>query len=568
MESGGIAATPAESHLIAVLAEFEKVLGSQVSDSDDFFSLGGSSLLAARVAAGVTARCAKSLSLVDILRLRTPRAIASHLEKAPDPPSRTLPTTTAGERYELSPTQRWYSKVYTGRLQPTGVMSFVVELPDGTAPGAVWLALDAMLKRHDSLRTSVQAMDGRLVQRVPDVGTTTLQYRPGLGDRPGLRDRPWAVLEEVPGGRADVSRAAAEVRAECAAQGIALDGGPLFRAILLSGTEPAADRPAELVIVIHHVIFDGASVPVFTRELLALLADPTDALRSATSYRAYTSWRLDRESPARISAERSWWSDQLAGFESRSHLPVRGEPGYHVGYATSRTLPESVRTALAAAAKRHLVPVSAVRIAAYFMLCHALYGNRDMVIGMPISVRDHPALRDGIGMFVNVVLVRHRIKERESVRELVQDVLVGLTGAVDHREHSFDLVMSQLPERCEPGRFPITGAVINGAETDAPEGPPAPEPRTEGLRRCNVCDIQLFFTDAPNRVDLELQHRADMLSPADGRRVLDCYLGLLTLIARSDDGAVDTLLSYARDVLAPVRQGAAMVGDELVHDAG
>jgi hypothetical protein len=544
---------PKTEDVAAVVTEFEKVLRSPVSDSDDFFSLGGTSLLAVRVVAGLTARCRKLFTLVDILRLRTPEAIAGYLQSAPDALGWTLPTEAAGEQYELSPTQRWYSAVYAGRLQPRGVMSFTVELPDGTAPAAVWRALDALLSRHDSLRTSVRPVGGRLVQQVLEVGATV------------PRERPWAVVEEVPGGRADVSRAAEEARAECAGRGIPLDGSPLYRAVLVSGTEPPGRRPARLAVVIHHLIFDGASVPVFTRELLALLADPTCRLRPAASSRAYTSWRLERESPDRVDAERRWWRDRLAGLESRCHLPLRGEPGDYVGYASTMTLPEPVREALAAAAKRHAVPVSTIRLAAYFVLGHALYGTRDMVVGLPISVRDHPALRDAVGMFANHTVLRHRTRERESVRELIQRAVAELTDAVEHRDYSFDRAMEQLPERCEPGRFPVTGAIINGAEMEADSAAPSAEPRTEGLRRCGVSDIQLYFADAPDRVDVELQHRSDILGPADGRRVLDCYVELLTLLARADDDhAVDSLVSAAADVLEPVRAAAP----EWAHGAG
>jgi hypothetical protein len=539
-----------EGDLAAVTAEFEKVLRSPVSGSDDFFSLGGTSLLAVRVVAGLTARTGKLCTLVDILRLRTPEAIASHLRTAPDAPG-WLPAPAAGEQFELSPPQRWYAQVYSGPLERSGVMAFTARLPDGTEPAAVWRALDALRERHDSLRTSIRTVDGRRVQLVPPPG------------QPG--DRSWAELADVPGGADEVARVAAERRAESAAAGIPLDGGPLLRAILVRGTQPPTARPAELAVVIHHLVFDGSSVPVFVRELLAFLAGPADHLPPATSYRAYTAWRLERETAERTAAERAWWERRLAGFESDCHLPVRGERGHYVGYATTRALPEPVGEAVAAAARRHVVPVSAVRIAAYFLLCHALYGTRDMVVGMPIGVREHPELHDAIGMFANHTLLRHRLRAGGTVRELVLDVFAGLTDAIDHREHGFDGAMALRPDRCEPGRFPITGAIVNGVEADPDEPVPSAEPSTWGLRRTGVSDVQLFFIDAPDRVDLELQHRADILEPEEGRRVLDCYVGLLARLAGAADGdAVDELVAVAEGVLRPV----GVAAPEWAHGAG
>jgi hypothetical protein len=522
----------------AVAAEFERVLRTPVGGSDDFFSLGGTSLLAARVVAGLATRSGRLLTLVDVLRLRTPDAIAAHLSRAPAAPD-WLPAAT-GDRFELAPPQRWYAQIYAGARARSGVMAFGVPLPAGSGPAAVWRALDALLDRHDALRTTIRAEDGRLVQRVPPAGAA--------------RDRSWATVVDVPGGPAEVAGAAAELRAERAGAGIPLDGGPLLRAVLVRGTEPPAARPAELALVVHHLVLDGPSVPVVSRELLALLAGDGGDLPPATSYRAYTSWRLERETDARTAAVRSWWAARLAGFDSVCHLPVRPAPGPYPGYATVRALPEPVRVAVAEAARRHAVPVSAVRIAAYFVLCHALYATDDMVVSMPVGVREHPALRDAVGMFANHALLRHRLRPGETVAELVLDAAAGLTDSIDHREHDFDVAVALLPERSEPGRFPITGAIVNGAEADPALGASPAEPVTEGLRRTGVSDVQLFFADAPDRVDLELQHRADILDPAEGRRVQDCYVELLArLAAAAADDPVAGLVAAAEQLLGPVR---------------
>ncbi|HZB50672.1 MAG TPA: condensation domain-containing protein [Mycobacteriales bacterium] len=523
---------------VAVAAEFERVLRTPVGGSDDFFSLGGTSLLAARVVAGVAARSGRLFTLVDILRLRTPDAIADHLSRAPAAPD-WLPA-APGDRFELAPPQRWYAQVYAGPRARTGVMAFPVPLPGGTEPAAVRRALDGLLDRHDALRTSIRSEDGRLVQLVPPAGAP--------------RDRSWVTVADVPGGAAEVARAAAERRAEGAAAGIPLDGGPLLRAVLVRGTEPAAARPAELAVVAHHLVLDGPSVPVVSRELLAFLAGTAGDLPPATSYRAYTSWRLGRETAAGTAAVRAWWADRLAGFDSGCHLPVRGAPGPYPGYATTRVLPEAVRAAVDRAARRHAVPVSAVRIAAWFVLCHALYATDDMVVSMPVTVREHPALRDAVGMFANHALLRHRLRPGETVSELVLDTVTGLTDSVDHREHGFDVAMALLPERCEPGRFPITGAIVNGAEADPALAAPPAEPVTAGLRRTGVSDLQLFLADAPDRVDLELQHRADILAPEEGRRVQDCYVDLLARLAGAAAGdPVADLVAAAEQGLRPVR---------------
>jgi hypothetical protein len=505
-------------------------------------------LLAVRAAAAIGTRCGKLLTLADLLRLRTPAAIAAHLAAAPDLPGHSLPAAPAGETQELSPAQRWYSRVYQGERAATAVMSFTVELPCGTTPASVWPALRAVVAAHDSLRISVRPEDGRLVQcALPDIDALPASDAEAPSERSPGRP-PVLATSAVSGGGEAVARAVDRLRAEIEADGIALDGGPLWRAALVVGGEPDG-APATLLIVVHHLIFDGPSVPVVTRDLLSRLRDPGAATPPAASYRDYTAWRLSRESHDTEAAQRDWWRDRLAGSPPAHHLPARAEPDRHAGYASGMTVPEPVRAGLAATATRLLVPVSALRAAAFFLLCHALYDTDDMIIGMPVDSRDHPALDGAVGMFTNHALLRHRITDGESARELAEDVADELVVAVEHKSDRFDLAMSVLGDRCPAGRFPISGAVINGAELDAPPWQPLADPVTEELGRCNRCDFQIYVADSPGRLDIEVTHRADILSAAAGVAALRGYAALLAEVADPDPAPVHALVERAKGVL-------------------
>lgn len=548
------------AYVSTIIEEFQAVLGREISGTGDFFSLGGSSLLAVRVAAGIGTRCGKLLTLADVLRLRTPAAIAAHLATAPDLPGHSLPAAPAGETQELSPPQHWYSQVYQGERAATAVMSFAVELPDGTTPATVWPALRAVVAAHDSLRTSVRPEDGRLVQcALPDLDALLTEPAPEAPpvrspseERPASRgSAPVIATSTVSGGREAVARAAERLRAEIEAGGIALDGGPLWRAALVLGADPGdgTGAPATLMIVVHHLIFDGPSVPVVTGDLLSRLRDSGASRPPAASYRDYTAWRLSRETRDTAAAERDWWRERLAGSPPAHHLPGRTEPDRNAGYASGLTVPGPVRAGLAATATRLLVPVSALRAAAFFLLCHALYDTDDMIIGMPVDSRDHPALDGAVGMFTNHALLRHRMADGESVRELAEDVADELVTAVEHKSHRFDLAMAVLGDRCPSGRFPISGAVINGAELDAPPWQPLTDPVTEELSRCNRCDFQIYVADSPGRLDIEVTHRADILSAAEGVATLRAYSALLAAVADPDPAPVHALVERAKGVL-------------------
>jgi hypothetical protein len=528
---------PAGDLLDAVLHAYDELLGGPTLADDDFFALGGTSLVAARLVTALASAVGRQLRTVDVLRSRTPRLIAQRLAAAPVLAEPVLPTAPPSAEQELSPPQRWYSRVYRDALEGA-VMAFVLTLPDEVSADAAWAAVHQVVARHDALRTSVTERDGRLVQVPAPLHTGPASQPPS-----------WGTTVRVVG---DADAVTAEAAAACArieARGIPVDGGPLLRAILLRGTDPGTAVPVQLAVVVSHLVFDGASIAVLERDLSAALGGPAAWTSAATSYRDYTAWRLSRESPDTREAERVWWSRRLAGVGSWQ-LPLRDAAEEPAGYASQVTLPADTVRAVATYASRESVPVSAVRTAAFLVACHALYDTDEMVVGMPVEVREHPALRDAVGMYVNHALVRHRKKDRETVRELVQDVAKELLSVAQARDRPFDVAMDVAPERCHSGRFPITGAVINAVDVDTPDGPRVEEVRTQALSRVRISDLQLNFIDAPDQVDVQVRHRSDTLAAQDGVQLLRCVMEVLGALTGPAPGAVAALTVRAREVLS------------------
>jgi hypothetical protein len=529
----------------SVCAEFESVLRAHAGTRDDFFGLGGSSLSAAKLAIILTARFGKAIGLPDILRLRTPEAIAFFLRDAPD--VQNLPvgqSHDSADAYALSPPQRWYSRAYSGPAASSGVITFAMELPAGTEPAEVRRVLAALAARHDALRTAVEPSGAVLVQRM-------LSEAAVAGEFLVLRAEGAGVFTEraIAGAAADLARAAATVQNDEQAIGIPLGHGPLFRAVLLRGTDPALSRPLQLVMTVHHLVFDGGSLPVFRDEFSTLLSGGGPPTATAPSYREYSSWRTREEEGSAQRAGEQRWRAYLDGVAAATHLPLRDRGGCPAGWSTTLTVPPATRQRCIETARALKSPVTAVRIAALFIACHALYHSDDVIVCMPTNGRDLPALENAIGMFVNFVPLRHRIQGQQSAQDLILTVSEDLLGAIENRHVSFDKISGYVAGGESPGRFPLSGVLFNGEAADRMLSSAQPSPDTLPMSRRMIFDFQAYFTDGPDRADLEIQHRADALTKAEGVRLLEAYVDLLAQVCCPPDLRVDDLIGIARQSL-------------------
>lgn len=540
--------------LTRVIDEFRVTLNAPVAADDNFFALGGTSFLAAALATRLTSALSRTVDLAAILRNPSPEALVSFLQGAeptrtePGPTGRRLGPDRAGpgkvgpdsaghaaDTCELSLPQRWYAELYTGDLQKFGVIWFTIDLPDGTGLATVRRVLAALTARHDSLRTSIELVEGRLCQRLfTSAGMTAL-----LAADPGL------ILTEqvVDGGHEEVARAAVLASARQQSHGISYEGIPLFRALLMRGTAPSARPPAKLVVTVHHIIFDGASQAVFRRDFAALLDGREETLAPAISYRGYT--ESANGGAGGVGAEQAgrWWRRHFGTFGGGCHLPVRHQPDGNPSWLIQRTLPPDLCRSVADLARSRRVPISVLRLTAMFLLAHALYETDDVAVCMPTDGRSTVELQNAIGMFVNFVALRHRISEAESVEDMVTNVAAEIIDVMEHREYPFSRNMREIRGGDVPGRFPVSGLIINGEETTQDLGPSHERAQVQPLQRRNVFDFQVYFLDSPGRVDVEVQHRADLLTQDEGVQLLDLCVGLLAAVGSPEGGTVRSLLA-------------------------
>ncbi|MFJ6776026.1 amino acid adenylation domain-containing protein, partial [Kitasatospora sp. NPDC091257] len=516
--------TERERALAAVWAE---ALGHDaVGVEDDFFDLGGDSVLAARTLARITERLGVRLTLRDVFTARTVAALAPLLDAVPAAaPTGPIPPAPRGEPLPLSSAQRrlWFLDDLApgGTGNHTGV---ALRLHGALDRDALDRALRRLTARHDSLRTTVATLDGQLVQRVAERAELPLRTE-DLGALPEGERAP----------------AAERLLAEELERPYDLARGPLARVLLVR----LAAEEHLLLLAQHHIVTDGWSVGVLTRELAALYrAEATgepDALPApALQYPDFAHWEQHRRTGH--APDLAYWKHTLADLPTLRLPTDRPRPEQRTtnGAAHRHRLPADLVDRLRHLAAGRGTTVFTLFAGACALLLSRHSGQRDVAFGTVTNGRDRRELEEVTGFFVNTVVLRGDVDERATVDDFVAGMRTTLLDAFAHAEVPFDRVVEELAPPRDPGRTPLVQVVV------VQQTPVAPAP-AGGLRFAEHplprpaarFDLVLEFTpDADGGCTLTAEYNTDLF---DRRTVTALADHLHRLLAGMADGPQRTL---------------------------
>ncbi|WAL45294.1 amino acid adenylation domain-containing protein [Rhodococcus pyridinivorans] len=452
--------TPAEETVAGVFAE---VLGvDRVGADDDFFDLGGNSLMATRVAARIGSATNTTVPVRMLFEASTVSGLAALLDEQSGMGTRIpLAPVPRPERIPLSLAQQriWFLSRFDS-ASPVNNIPLPVRLPADLCPDALAAALRDVLARHEVLRTVFPEQDGVGWQQVLDIDEVDLQLTVD------------AVTEEEVHARL--------VRA--ASTGFDVTTDIPIRVELLR----LPDGEHVLVLVLHHIAADGSSLAPFVRDLLTAYT-----ARSAGSapewselpvqYADYTLWQRtvlgDESDPTSLIASQvGYWRTTLDGLPEQIALPFdrpRPQTPSYRGAVHRSVLDGDVHAALAELARKHGVSL--------FMLVHALYavtvwrlsGEQDVVVGSPIAGRGEEALDDLVGMFVNTLVLRSRIDPNTPFTEFLQQVQHVDLEAFENADVPFERLVEVLDPARATDRHPLFQVALffqNFAEPNAASG--------------------------------------------------------------------------------------------------
>ena len=422
-----------------VAAIWAQVLGlEKVGIRDNFFDLGGQSLLATQVISRVREAFQFDVALSSLFKKPTVAGLAECIEESrksetvqalpiiPMPRDGDLPLSFAQQRLwfldQLEPNSSAYNFLSAQRLN--GSLDI----------GALDQSLNEIVRRHEALRTTFSTVGGQPVQKIS----------PSLSLPLTLVD-----LSHLPDSEREAE--VGELSNEEAQRPFDLAHGPLVRATLLR----LNDEDHVLLLTIHHIVSDGWSMGVLFRELSVLYeafsnGNPSPLEELPVQYADFAQWQRNWLQGEVLEIQLGYWKTHLDNNPTLQLLTDRPRPavqsyrGATQSIALSRELIEALKTL----SRQQGVTLFMTLLGAFQSLLYRYTGQDDVVVGSPIAGRNRTEIEGLIGFFVNNLVLRTDFSRNPTFKEILSRVREVALGAYAHQDVPFEKLVEALqPER-------------------------------------------------------------------------------------------------------------------------
>ncbi|WP_147446687.1 non-ribosomal peptide synthetase, partial [Corallococcus sp. CA047B] len=526
--------TQTEARLCAL---WEELLGVPVRDvRRGFFELGGHSLLAMRLRSRVEALFDVSLPLRALFEAPTVEELAARLDAArgllrlppvePQPRVSPLPLSSAQQRLyfleQLAPGSAFYT------------LATALKLTGALEPEALERTLRALTARHEGLRARFALVEGEPVQSFAPVDF---------------------VLERVDASSVDASRVDRQVReawvVERATRFIrapfALEHEAPFRAQLY--TLDAGEH--WLVLSMHHLVADGASIQVLLRDAAALYAGErmgTSALLPALPYQPadHAVWEQRLWAQELLAPQLAYWEAKLAGPLPVLELPLdfprpvmRTDRGRTLHFELSSAL----TAALPARARAWDVTPFMLLLAAFQAVLARHARQDDILVGTPIAGRGVAGTEALVGCFINTLVLRTAVSPGLSFEELVARVKTTCVEAFSHADLPFDRLVQHLQPPRSTAHTPLFQAMFVLNEQGTAQGAFADVDAREVPLESGTSTFDLTFTvlQREQGMGVAIEYSTDLFEAATVARLFDAYEALLADALARPGARLDTL---------------------------
>ncbi|MEA1671913.1 non-ribosomal peptide synthetase [Nitrospirillum sp. BR 11163] len=561
-------ATETEQRLATLWREL--LPGAAVHRDSDFFALGGHSLLAARLVARLRRMGWDGLALRTVFEAPGLSHLAARLDAGDMAegvePLPTLAPVPRGGPLPLSPAQRrlWLVDRLTGG-DTAYTMAATLDLHGDLDARALEGALNAVIARHEILRTAYPENDADEDGEPIAWPAATLTLSLAMDD-----------LSPLP----------AEEREACAlamreaemGRPFDLAQGPPLRARLLR----LAPGHHQLLFAMHHMVADGWSVGILTRDLstayrAARAGTPPDWPALPVQYADYAVWQQALLSGEGLRSRVAFWRGHLAGAPTRLRLPTdrpRPPVAQTAGGVLRFALPPDLLARLGVWARsRGATPFMAL-LASFQALLHQVTGDDDLVVGTDTAGRPVPEVEALIGFFVNVVPLRSRRRAGMTPADMLDQTRHTALAAFDQDALPFDRIVEAVGVPRDRSRNPLVQALF--VLQNVPEGrfdlPGLTVTQLPALERRSKFDLALFLEPEADGMAADWVYAAALFDPATITRFHHDWIALLRRTVEAPDQPLPLSTPPAQapeasPMTIPARLAPARLAPKPSHEA-
>ncbi len=357
-----------------------------------------------------------------------------------------------------------------------------------------------LIRRHESFRTAFDMMAGEPIQRI-------------------YEDVPFAIE------RTELKDFRNFIRP------FELDTPPLLRV----GVVTLTAQEHRLVVDMHHIISDGASIEIVVEEFSKFYnAGVLPALK--VQYKDYALWQRELFASGNIESEEKYW---LAQFQDE--VPVLNMftdyPRPHIfdfrGSRIDFSIGKDLRDRLDGVSRSMGTTLYMLLLAAFNVLLHRYTGQGDIVVGSPILGRPHADLQYIVGMFVNMVALRNRPHGDKPFADFLLEVKDNALKSYENQNYQFEELVNKLDVNRDTGRNPLFDVTFTFETMEKKSLALGDMEISAYVYDMNVSkfDISLYATDAETGLDFCMIYCTALYGPETMGRLAHHFTSILTEMA-------------------------------------
>ncbi|MGV8124227.1 MAG: amino acid adenylation domain-containing protein [Candidatus Xenobiia bacterium LiM19] len=403
----------------------------KVGISDDFFRLGGNSILAIKLSNRMTKALQREIPVASLFDLKTIQGISEGLARF----TRQVTIEHCGnDEAVLSFAQErlYFIEEYEGGSSAYNI-PLLYELERDTDVRALRKSIESIVRRQEILRTVfVRSEGGEVRQKVRT-------------EPPEIRE--WDIPES-------------DFRIKVAEDiNVVFD---LHREYPLRIIFYKTERSHYVLINIHHIAFDGWSVDIFLSELDSFYRYHRDGTALTVpdleiQYRDFAAWQREYLSGERLKSELEYWRKALADCETFDFPVDRTRPAevqYGGEYYTFE-LDSDLSHRLRKSVQEYGTTPYSLFLAAFYILLHKYSGQDDIILGTPTANRQYRQLENLVGFFVNSTVMRCTITPDLDIRGLIEHTAAAQAAMQMYQDLPFEKLIELLKVDKDPSRHPL-----------------------------------------------------------------------------------------------------------------
>jgi len=516
-----------EKKLAAIWAGVLDIKEEDISIDADFFQVGGHSLKANIMGTRIHKAFNVPVPLRQIFKSPSIRQLAGYVKAAQKEQMEQYEAIEPAERkefYALTPMQQRFYMIQVLNPRSTAFnMPQLVRLVEAVDKEKIEQAFNRLIQRHESLRTSIAIIDDQPVQLIHE----KVQFRIDDYEYDGSDDSLWTIRRNF-------------------IRPFDLSKTPLLRVGLVKS--PGSKDSPLLLVDTHHIISDGTSRQVLSRDFLSLYAgEELPSLKLC--YRDFSQWLNRILHSEAMKRQEEYWFNKMKGDLPVLDLPTdypRPETRNLEGACYTVTLGTGLTGEVNRLIRQTGTTLYMVLLAAFNTLLYRYSGQQDILVGTPTAGRYHADLENIIGLVIGGILTRNFPNPNKTFKEFLEEIKTNTLEAFEHQAYPLEELLRKINWQEKPGHNHAADVALVVQNMDIYDASslvqPAENP-AKGAHRpaASKLDVTIYVMEKEGDITLIFEYSTALFKPVTIERMANHLISILQEVIKNPGVALSAV---------------------------